>query len=284
MNWSDERYVRLYTRDTVTWKRWNWQTRAVLALLIRRVDRSGVLDTGKGDKAEALALMLEVPLDVARLALAELTECGTVTATPVALVLPSFMDAQEAKQNDRVRQIESREKRKAATLVNHEGACHTPSQAVTDGHTVSQIVTPAVPSLAVLSLAVPSRAVPKKRTASPSPEVVALRAAWNDNTTPPLARWESGRDGIATNALKRRPLEQWVEVFKRINASPFCRGEDGGWKADVDWALRPEGRKPETAMKVLEGAYDRATPIRRGPVAAESVDWTDAQTGEVAFD
>jgi hypothetical protein len=114
--------------------------------------------------------------------------------------------------------------------------------------------------------------------------VESLRKAWNDNTTPPLARWESGRDGIATNALKRRPLEQWVEVFKRINASPFCRGEDGGWKADVDWALRPEGRKPETALKVLEGAYDRATPIRRGPVAAEAVDLTDAQTGELAFD
>jgi hypothetical protein len=47
-------------------------------------------------------------------------------------------------------------------------------------------------------------------------------------------------------------------VFTRINASAFLRGSDGGWKADFDWAIRAEGKKPEPATRVLEGAYDRA--------------------------
>lgn len=46
MNWSDERYVKLYERDTLTWP---WQAKCVFALLLRKVDRSGVLDTGRSD-------------------------------------------------------------------------------------------------------------------------------------------------------------------------------------------------------------------------------------------
>lgn len=116
---------------------------------------------------------------------------------------------------------------------------------------------------------------------TPAPDVAALRAVWNETTTAPLSRWHSGREELARAALKRRTLEQWREVFARINASAFCRGQDGGWRADIDWALRPEGKKPETALKVLEGAFDRAAGPSKGPVAAESVDWTTAQFGEV---
>lgn len=47
MNWSDERYVRLFTRDTVTWLRWSFETRAIFCLMLRKVDRSGVLETGR---------------------------------------------------------------------------------------------------------------------------------------------------------------------------------------------------------------------------------------------
>jgi len=103
---------------------------------------------------------------------------------------------------------------------------------------------------------------PPKRSKAPptdTPEVIALRAAWNELTTSPLPRWEAGRVNEATAALSRRPLSQWREIFARISASAFCRGEAGGdrgWRADVDWALRAGGSKPEPALKVLEGAYD----------------------------
>lgn len=147
MNWGDERYVRLYTRDTLTWRGWTWEGRALLALLLRKVDRAGVLDTGNMRKAQALALMLEVPVEVAEVALAQWLESGTIIQTETALTLPTFIEAQEAPQSDRVRQQESREKRRAASMRKKEEACHTVSHDVTPSHTASHSVTPAVPSV-----------------------------------------------------------------------------------------------------------------------------------------
>lgn len=137
MNWSDERYVRLYTRDTVTWKRWGWETRAVMGLLLRKVDRSGVLDTGAHDKVEAFALLLEIPVDVAERAIAELVRCGTLVESEGGFLLPTFIEAQEAPQSDAARQRDSRERRRAANLRNNDDACHAVSRGVTDGHAAS---------------------------------------------------------------------------------------------------------------------------------------------------
>jgi hypothetical protein len=163
MNWSDERYVRLFTRDTVTWLRWSFETRAVFSLLLRKVDRSGVLETGRGDKAEALALTLMAPIETCRKALSELTACGTVALGDASLVIPRFIEAQECRMSDAARQKESREKRAVAKLQNHNDACHTPSHDVTAGHAVSHAVTPAVPSRAVPPVpSVPSQ--PKETT------------------------------------------------------------------------------------------------------------------------
>lgn len=104
-----------------------------------------------------------------------------------------------------------------------------------------------------------SESEPFKLITQKPPDVVAeLRDLWNEVTTAPISKWREGREKLAREALRRRPLEQWREVFTRINSSSFCRGADGGWRADIDWALRPEGKKPETAAKVLEGAFDRA--------------------------
>jgi hypothetical protein len=91
-------------------------------------------------------------------------------------------------------------------------------------------------------------------------QVEQLREAWNTLTSEPLPRW-SDRGKVmkarATAALKRRPLEQWREIFARIERSSFLRGS-GGWKAHAEWALRPEGKKPEPAARILEGAFDDA--------------------------
>lgn len=124
----------------------------------------------------------------------------------------------------------------------------------------------------------------KEACAGDTPPVVELREAWNSTVTAPIPKWQEGRTGIALKALERRPLDEWREVFRRIQASAFCRGSTG-WRADIDWALRAGGTKPEPALKVLEGAYDdRSTgPPRdtRAPVAAESIDWSQQQAGEI---
>ncbi len=44
----------------------------------------------------------------------------------------------------------------------------------------------------------------------------------------------------------------WRDGISKVTASAFCRGEnDRGWKADLDWFLRPD-----TLTRLLEGKYD----------------------------
>ncbi len=162
MDWSNERYVRVYTRDTTTWKLLDWRARTVLLHLFRKVDRAGVLEVGD-DGELGLAAVLELPIDIVsagieQLARARTKDHPTVVATGTAFVLPHFMDAQEATQSDSHRKRESRARRRDVALVpsqpvtsGHESqnvtdpgrnvTGHNPSQPVTSGHEWSQNVT-----------------------------------------------------------------------------------------------------------------------------------------------
>lgn len=84
-----------------------------------------------------------------------------------------------------------------------------------------------------------------------------LQALWNAEAHPSLPRWQGMSDTRKRKAaarLRERPLQAWRDVIRRLSASPFCRGEEGGtgWRASPDWLLQPD-----TADKVLEGKYDR---------------------------
>jgi len=109
--------------------------------------------------------------------------------------------------------------------------------------------------------------------AAPTP-VQAFVDLWHNETLPPIGRCREltkARRTAIKARLRDRPLEEWRLVFRRINASAFCRGDnDRGWRACIDWVLRPD-----TAAKVLEGTYDsRAArgPANRAPVNG-SGDW-----------
>lgn len=116
LDYSNERYVRLYTRDTTTWKLIDWRGRTVLLHLLRKVDRAGVLDVGD-DGEVGLAAVLELPLEeVVTPGIAQLVKRGTVVATPTAYVLPNFLAAQEAIASDRQRQRDARERRRASAM------------------------------------------------------------------------------------------------------------------------------------------------------------------------
>ena len=97
-----------------------------------------------------------------------------------------------------------------------------------------------------------------------------LGALWNSITTPPLPRVEMmppDRLKKARAALKRRPLEQWREVFMKAEASAFCHGESGkDWLANFDWAIRPAGVKPEPALMLIEGTIGGLRKPKTDPV------------------
>lgn len=345
MRWSDERYVRLYTRDTLTWLGWSLEAQGLFALLLRKVDRAGLLHLGRhGLRGVAAAVGHGSRWATIEPALAELVhpETGAFvlvgSGDTLALLLPKFIEAQEARASDAQRQREKRERDRALALALSLGVVPPPeafnagdvtkrdgqSQNVTDCHagdvTPSRHAGDVTPSCA--EPAVPSQpeeacgalspadgqaglepAAPQDGTPPPAGEPVALtlgdlgRAAedahlealadaWNANTSEPLPRWVrtgKARRRLALAALKRRPLAEWVEVFRRIGASDFCRGGGGQWRADPDWALRPEGAKPEPASRVMEGAFDNRTRKPSGPPRAQDVDWKQGGAGDAPF-
>lgn len=122
MDWANERYVRLYTRDTATWKLLDWRARTVLLHLIRKVDRAGVLDVGD-DGIEGLAAVLELPLEIVEPGIDQLTRSRIRSRPPTLLhdggtayVLPNFIEAQETPQSDPQRKRESRARRRELAM------------------------------------------------------------------------------------------------------------------------------------------------------------------------
>ena len=146
MNWEDEHFVKLYTRDTTTWKLIGWQARTVLMHILRKVDRAGVLDLGGVSGEEAICAVADLPEEVVKPGLEKLLAKKVVTICDNALLIPNFVEAQEAKQSDKSRQRNSRAKRRAGvTPRDKKPPPHDPrdgpSQNVTPGHETGQNVT-----------------------------------------------------------------------------------------------------------------------------------------------
>lgn len=164
MRWEDERYVRIYTRDTTDWLAFSFEAQALLLMLLRKVDRAGILPLGKHGK-RGVAIAIGHPREWERLesAFEELLADGCVRVSPdgTRLVIPNFIFAQEARASDKSRQQKSREFARdlaaSESITSRDGE----SQIVTECHTQSHEVTPShTPS----PLAVPSRAVPSQET------------------------------------------------------------------------------------------------------------------------
>ena len=111
MNWPDERYVRLYTRDTPQWRAWCWQARALLPLLLRAADRAGVIATGSMG-AKGVAAVVALPLELVVVpGLDELLEDGCVTTHPAGYLIRNFIEAQEAARSSKARMADTRARR-----------------------------------------------------------------------------------------------------------------------------------------------------------------------------
>lgn len=86
-----------------------------------------------------------------------------------------------------------------------------------------------------------------------------LMELWNATTTKPIPRCRELtvlRSKKASARLRERPIAEWRDVIARIQASPFCRGDnDRGWTATFDWILQPD-----VATKILEGKYENHKP------------------------
>lgn len=164
MDWSNERYVRVYVRDTDDWLVLSWQARSLWLLIMRKLDRAGVLETKRGWRG--VAAITGMPQDVVESALAELLADGCIKEHPSGYVAHNFIEAQETASSDQHRKRESRARRRDASQVtnrDHVGTDRDGSGTFrpangTDGHARSQTVTDShsEPSRADLSRAEPA--------------------------------------------------------------------------------------------------------------------------------
>jgi hypothetical protein len=230
MRWADERYVRVYTRDTGEWLALGWEAQALFLFALRKADRAGIVQTGKA-RARGLAGMTGMPLDVVERVLPLLLDDGCMREAPNAYIIPNFIAAQETPTSDAQRKRDQRERdrdkavadgavgskagldaestmsRRTVTTDSHDlasrhgvtqGGHAMESHDVTSGH--AGTVTP--------NRAVPSRAEPTTTAsradgqedlldddmpASPKgPNPEALREIWNRLAPPKgLQRWEA---------------------------------------------------------------------------------------------
>lgn len=108
MRWSDERFVKVYTRDTPDWLALGWEAHALFWELLRKSDRAGLFELGRSGN-RGIAALTGIPVEVVDRALPVLLEDGCVEQHGAYLLIRNFIDAQSANQSDKARQSKARE-------------------------------------------------------------------------------------------------------------------------------------------------------------------------------
>jgi hypothetical protein len=142
IDWANEPYVRLYKRETDDDLLLSWEARAVWHEMLKKFDRSGLLETRRG--VRGLAALIRIPAEVVERVLAELLEDGRVRSVPnLGFAAKNYIAANDTPRSDKARQEASRLRRSVDALTSQK-QCYppdNPSHDVTRGHAVSLDVT-----------------------------------------------------------------------------------------------------------------------------------------------
>lgn len=112
LDFANESYVRLYVRNTLTWKKLGWEGRCVFPQALRVADRAGIIGIGPDDPAEALAELIDGPIEFVRVAVERMLALDVMRHVGNELVFPRYIEANETGRADIVRQRELRLKRR----------------------------------------------------------------------------------------------------------------------------------------------------------------------------
>lgn len=240
MDWENESYVRLYIRDTTTWLRLGWNGQCVLAQILRKMDMSGVMDIGELEPWEAAVVHCRAPEDAARDGMKACLAHGVFAHNDTYLVAPNFREAQEAVKSDRLRQKESRERRRLDAMSQNVTdqsqnvtKCHAGSRAVTLGHAPSLS---AVQCSAVQDSAVPSDARASGPTSAEIAVGLYLAASGNTDVGDVSPSWTPAQQSAALTMVA------WA---RRNTPDPT------GWRATLEAELNCLKRDAWLASKTL---------------------------------
>ncbi len=123
MDWGNERYIRWYTRNTPEWCVLPWQTRGLWGLILRELNRAGILELGKLGVVEAIAVAVRADKEEIAPHVQRLLDDGClIHRDDLRLVVaPNFVEAQEATQSDKSRAKSSRERARDIALAKARG-------------------------------------------------------------------------------------------------------------------------------------------------------------------
>jgi hypothetical protein len=154
MDWANERYVRAYTRNTGDLLAIGWQGRTVWWELLRAADRCGIIELG--DEIEVLADMLRLPVEVVEVGFAAILKrkMAYLTTSPVGIVIPNYIPANETPMSTAMRSREYRERERSQrrlmalessmqqNVTDAQQNVAEPSRGATPRHAPSRAVTP----------------------------------------------------------------------------------------------------------------------------------------------
>ena len=145
LDWSNERYVRLYARLTPDQAAWCWEAKAIWPWVLVAADGAGLLLTAKAARGVAAVLAGGgFPLQVVEAGLTELVTDGCLVRSPGGYVVRNYCEAQTATSSGTRRQAayRDRERAKRALEASLGDASVTPGDAsVTPGDDALREVT-----------------------------------------------------------------------------------------------------------------------------------------------
>lgn len=111
MRWEDERYVKLYTRDTVTWLSLSFDAQSVLMMLLRKADGAGLVTLGPlGLRGLAMVLGHRDQIERVERAVQELIALEVCRVEGGHIVVVHYIAAQEAQASPSARKRVQRER------------------------------------------------------------------------------------------------------------------------------------------------------------------------------
>jgi hypothetical protein len=262
---------------------WPWQARALLPLLMRRVDRAGILDMGRhGPKG--LASVVKLPVEVVEAGLSALLEDGCVQIRDSVLVIQNFLRAQECRQSDKARKVAQRERDRVEALSDvtkrdvqsqNVTESHQPSHAVTAGHTASHAVT--------LSYAELSTTEHNKEESCPRPAAPARDGRADEVWAFYVETLKRHRPKRRPGALSQKDRKRIVDLLKSGRSLDDLKAAVRGlfmssWHMGIDertggreyLALEYALRKPEDMAAIADAAED-VKPVSAKPEPREAL-------------
>jgi hypothetical protein len=121
MRWDEERFIKVYTRDTAGWLALSFAAQGLKLLLARKVDRNGELQLGKhGRRAVSLVVGHVSASEQIDPALDELIADGAVVIDGDTLIMPGQKEAQEARASDKARAKDYRDRKRQQLELGEE--------------------------------------------------------------------------------------------------------------------------------------------------------------------